>query len=121
MLAGSLTPKWIAFAQQESRPSADASLSALGLHAQSPSAAEGKPAFDVASVKRNADPDGPHVFQALAGGRVNLLNQTVRELIYSAYRTQDHQIIGGPDWLNADRFDIAAKAEGNAPPPQMLP
>ncbi|HEV3311471.1 MAG TPA: M56 and DUF3738 domain-containing protein [Chloroflexota bacterium] len=88
--------------------------------ALTPAVAGGKPAFDVASVKRNMDPDGPHLFQALPGGRVNLINQTVRELIYSAYQTQDYRIIGGPGWLQSDRFDIVAKAERDAPPPQML-
>ena len=90
------------------------------LKAQTPSVAGGKPAFEAASVKQNQDPNGPRFFQAQPGGRVNLINQTVRALIYSSYQMQDYQIIGGPDWLNVDRFDVIAKAEGNPPPSQML-
>jgi uncharacterized protein (TIGR03435 family) len=85
-----------------------------------PAAAGDQPSFEVASVKRNGQPDGPRLFQALPGGRVNLVNQTVRELIYSAYQTQEYRIIGGPAWLSEDRFDIAASAGTDAPPPQML-
>jgi uncharacterized protein (TIGR03435 family) len=95
-------------------------VSAPRLRAQAPAAAGGSPAFAVASVKPNANADGPRLFQALPGGRVNLVNQTVRELIFSAYQTQDYQVLGGPDWLRRDRFDVVARAEGDASPPQML-
>jgi uncharacterized protein (TIGR03435 family) len=38
-------------------------------------------------------------------------------LIRNAYQMQDFQIIGAPDWIKTDRFDINAKAEGLATPP----
>ena len=34
------------------------------------------------------------------------------------YQVQDFQIVGGPAWLNTDRFDVIAKAEGDVPPPE---
>lgn len=37
---------------------------------------------------------------------------TLHSLIRSAYRVQDAQIVGGPDWIDADRFTI--EAEGDA-------
>ena len=31
-------------------------------------------------------------------------------MIRNAYQLQNFQIVGGPDWLNTDRFDVTAKA-----------
>jgi uncharacterized protein (TIGR03435 family) len=92
------------------------------LSAQSP----GSPAFEVASVKPNksGDPNGSTNFQP--GGRYTARNMAVRALIREAYRLQGFQIVGGPDWVASDRFDIQAKAEGDLPdsadggPPQAL-
>jgi uncharacterized protein (TIGR03435 family) len=42
-------------------------------------------------------------------GRVNIVNTTLRAVLRLSYRLQDYQIIGGPDWLNSDRFDIQAR------------
>jgi uncharacterized protein (TIGR03435 family) len=78
----------------------------LTLHAQSPG---DKLAFEVTSVKPVNDVRtvGGGGFQP--GGRYVVTNLSVRVLIRSAYRIQDMQIVGGPDWLGADRFDIQAK------------
>lgn len=95
-------------------------LTAPAYQTLTPAVAGGQPAFEVASVKRNLDPDAPRLFQAQPGGGVNLLNQTVRQLIYSAYQLQDYQVLGGPEWLSTDRFDIVAKAAGAAPLPERL-
>jgi uncharacterized protein (TIGR03435 family) len=50
------------------------------------------------------------------GGRYTATNVTLRTLLKSAYGLHDDQLIGGPGWIDADRFDIAAKAEGYATP-----
>ena len=42
-----------------------------------------------------------------------MTNVTLRLMIRNAYRVQDSQIAGGPDWLNTARFDVTAKADGN--------
>ncbi len=78
------------------------------------------PAFDVASIKENGNPDGPRLFSPQPDGGITIVNQTLRQLIYSAYQTQDYRIIGGPDWLNTVRFDISAKAAPDTPLPQRL-
>jgi uncharacterized protein (TIGR03435 family) len=38
-------------------------------------------------------------------------NSTLKRCIMVAYGVGPNQIFGGPDWLDSDRFEIAAKAE----------
>jgi uncharacterized protein (TIGR03435 family) len=47
---------------------------------------------------------------------------TLKLLMTIAYRVQDFQISGGPNWIGSDRFDIVAKAEegSNSKIPEML-
>jgi uncharacterized protein (TIGR03435 family) len=40
-------------------------------------------------------------------------------LIASAYGLESEKVQGGPNWLDTDRFDIAAKAPVNTPPAQV--
>jgi len=44
------------------------------------------------------------------GGSVELRGGTMLDLIEAAYRVHENEVIGGPGWLNTDRFDISAKA-----------
>jgi uncharacterized protein (TIGR03435 family) len=87
----------------------------LQLHAQAPGA--GRPAFEVASVKPNKSRDGQPGGGLTPGGRLTFENATLRDLVTLAYQLQDgslrhdSQISGGPSWINADRFDIVAKAD----------
>jgi bla regulator protein blaR1 len=77
--------------------------------APSPAAAE-RPSFEVASVKPNTSGDRAVRIIMQPGGRLDATNATLRMLVRNAYRVQDFQIVGGPDWMNSDRFDIVAKA-----------
>ena len=90
--------------------------------APTPAVAGGSPAFDVVSVKRNPEPGTNNPLSPPVGGRLVLRNQTVRGLISSSYGVQDYLIIGGPNWLRTDGFDIDARVEATPPPPapQML-
>jgi len=69
-----------------------------------------KPQFDVATVRPNKSGEQNASLGARPGGRLIAANQTVRNLIRNAFNVQPFQLIGGPDWLDADRFDIQAKA-----------
>jgi len=75
------------------------------LDAQAPSNAM----FEVASVKPNKSGDG-RVMLGLQPGRLNATNVPLRMLLRQAFNVQEFQIVGGPDWLTSDRFDIIAKA-----------
>jgi uncharacterized protein (TIGR03435 family) len=91
-------------------------LTAPRLQAQSQAADTGSPAFEVASVKPNKAGDGRILFRMQPGGRFTATNVPLRELIRVAYGIQNTQLVGGPDWIGSERFDIVAKAEGDIPP-----
>jgi uncharacterized protein (TIGR03435 family) len=67
-----------------------------------------KPSFEVASVKANTRL-GPSVLNK-AGSRFVATALPLRPLIMEAYRVRDFQILGGPNWINDDQWDIEAKA-----------
>jgi uncharacterized protein (TIGR03435 family) len=74
--------------------------------------------FEVASVKPNTSGRGPMGI-AIQGCRFVALNVTLRMVLQYAYRPAggrlpNNQIIGGPEWMDSDRFDIQAKPEGEA-------
>ena len=91
-------------------------LHPLWLRAQSAAPAVANQAFEVASVKPNKSGDGRIFFQMQPGGRFTATNVPLRELIRFAYGIQTFQLVGGPDWIGSERFDIVAKAEGDLPP-----
>jgi bla regulator protein blaR1 len=78
--------------------------------------------FEAASIKPSA-PMGMGMVkvgvQMLPGGRVSMSGVTAKFLIQQAYGVREFQIIGGPDWLGSDRYDITAKPEGAATPEQV--
>jgi uncharacterized protein (TIGR03435 family) len=88
----------------------------LGAQDQAPPAPASPRVFEVASVKQNKSGDNFIRFGLQPGGRFNAQNVPARELIRFAYNVQPFQIEGGPGWLNSDRFDVTAKAEGDVPP-----
>ncbi|HVQ15004.1 MAG TPA: TIGR03435 family protein [Vicinamibacterales bacterium] len=78
------------------------------------------PAFEVASIKENVSASENASVRAQPGGRVSVNNNSLRNIIRNAYNVQNYQIVGGPDWINTTRWDIAAKAPDDAPPQQLL-
>ena len=70
--------------------------------------AAGIPTFDVASVKPNHSSDTESASVVQPGGRYIATNVTVRMLVKSAYGLHDTQLVGGPSWINSERFDISA-------------
>jgi uncharacterized protein (TIGR03435 family) len=92
-----------------------ASAMTLNLIAQQP-AGEPSPTFEVASVRPNMSGDNKTSSQTLPGGRYNAINNLPRQLIMRAYGLQDQQLVGAPDWISSERFDIVAKAEGELGP-----
>src|SRR5439155_23610998 len=50
----------------------------------------------------------------LRAGRYDVRSATLVELIRLAYGVDDERILGGPSWLENDRFDVLAKAPAGA-------
>jgi uncharacterized protein (TIGR03435 family) len=69
--------------------------------------------FEVASVKPSkADPTSSNSSGIKTGhDRLDASNVTLKRCIMGAYGVGPHQILGGPDWLASDRFEITAKAD----------
>jgi uncharacterized protein (TIGR03435 family) len=88
------------------------------LGAQTPSS----PAFEVASVKPNKTGDQRVMIGIQPGGRFNASNVPLRMLLRQAFNVQEFQLVGGPDWLGSERFDVVAKApEGDFNADAMRP
>jgi uncharacterized protein (TIGR03435 family) len=82
--------------------------------------------FDVASVKQNRTLDAARRLSLSPTG-FNATNVTLKELIRAAYGLQalaaSSQIVGGPNWIDSDRFDVAGRIESGSsatPPAQVL-
>jgi uncharacterized protein (TIGR03435 family) len=91
----------------------------LGAASETQSAGQATaPTFEVASIKRNNSGE-PFTSRRLMPGGTQFINVPARQLIQGAYGMQPFQVIGGPDWITSDRFDITAKAEGAPSPEQM--
>jgi uncharacterized protein (TIGR03435 family) len=71
--------------------------------------------FEVTSVKPRTTQPAPGEFggiHALPGGqRYEARFVPLKLMIKLMYKITDSQIVGGPDWINTDRFDVDAKAE----------
>jgi uncharacterized protein (TIGR03435 family) len=98
-----------------------AAVAAASAQAPSPpqSADEPAPVFEVASVKPYKQTTNERLFMTSTPGRFNATGIPLRLLILSAYRLSPYQIVGGPGWLDSDRFDIAAKAPDGSRPDQI--
>jgi uncharacterized protein (TIGR03435 family) len=87
------------------------------LAAQAPQEPAGGWAFEVASIKPNNSGDG-RVMMQTQPGRMTMTNVPLKLLIRQAYQLQDSQIVGGPNWISSDHFDVIAKMpEGFQPTP----
>jgi uncharacterized protein (TIGR03435 family) len=78
-----------------------------------------KPAFALADIHTSAHTTNPNPFMSggvLRGGRYDLRNATMVDLIKTAWNVDADTVLGGPNWLETDRFDVIAKAAPNTPP-----
>jgi len=73
------------------------------------------PSFEVATIKPSK-PDTPGQSITVRGRTFGTLNQTVASMMTFAFGLHPDQIVGGPQWLRTDRFDISAEPEGSGMP-----
>ena len=81
-----------------------------------------RPAFEVASIRPSAGPGrGPDRFSGfriVPGSRsIEMRDVTLRMLVTYAYKVEDFQVVGWPNWVDSDHYDIQAKAEDNTAAP----
>jgi len=81
-----------------------------------PMPADADPAFEVATIKPNHS--GVMGLQALTfKGRTFITdNSSLADLIMFAYSVQMKQVIGAPDWIEKDRYDISATPDQEGTP-----
>lgn len=78
--------------------------------------------FEVATVRANKSGDGNGMMRQQPGGRLVATNMPLRPLITFAYQLAGYQLVGGPAWLDAARFDISAKMDdAQRETPQAVP
>jgi bla regulator protein blaR1 len=93
-----------------------APLRAVGTISQAP--AQPRLEFEVASVKKNLSGNQGGSFGGRPGGQIVVTNNTLRNIIRNVWNLQNFQIVGGPEWINQDRWDINAKAPESPIQPQ---
>jgi uncharacterized protein (TIGR03435 family) len=79
------------------------------------------PTFEVATIKPNNS--GATSMQGLTVNGRNFATRasSLADLISFSYQVQTKQIVGGPDWIDKDRFDIAAVPDiDGAPNPEQV-
>ena len=83
---------------------------------QLPGAASSRPSFEVVSIKPNKSGVGGYVTSYRPGGLYVGTNVSLKSLVMEAYRLQEYQLVGGPNWRDTEKFDIQARAEAAAAP-----
>jgi uncharacterized protein (TIGR03435 family) len=78
--------------------------------------------FEVADIKpSNASNLDLRKARILPGGRLDVPNATLKELIIFAYGVQENAITGLAKWMDNDRFDVVAKAPADSSPQTLRP
>jgi uncharacterized protein (TIGR03435 family) len=98
-------------------------LCALGCVASVAAQNPAPPSFEAASIKANVSGGPRQGMGTMPGGRVVITNLTLRQIVRNAFGSSDIEVVGGPDWIGIDRWDInatAGSADADAVVPQML-
>lgn len=69
------------------------------------------PEFAVATVRPSKADSGSTSGIHTGHGKLDGENVTLKRCIMGAYGVGPNQVSGGPDWVDSERFDIAAKAD----------
>jgi uncharacterized protein (TIGR03435 family) len=87
---------------------------------QAASAPPKLPEFEVATVKPNAK-GGMMGLYTYPGGRIFCGLCSLQLMIVYAFDVRELQIVGGPNWTNNERYDVAALPPENSPARNLKP
>jgi bla regulator protein blaR1 len=76
-----------------------------------PAASTPAPSFEVASIKVNHSADRGAMIRFAPGGRFTANNVALKGLLEQAYRVKDSQLVGAPNWIETEHYDIDAKMD----------
>jgi uncharacterized protein (TIGR03435 family) len=87
-------------------------------------AQQAKTAFEIASIRPQREAVDPPKIRGAApraapGGVFSATRTNVLSLVRFAYDLKPHQVLGGPDWVRRDMFQIDARAGFDAPAHQI--
>ena len=69
------------------------------------------PTFEVAAIRpANPDSESGTLVNLTPGGGLRAVNATLKDLIETGYQVRSFQILGGPPWTAAAKYDITATA-----------
>jgi uncharacterized protein (TIGR03435 family) len=71
--------------------------------------------FEVASIRPSQPGTAEDARVRISGDRLEIHAYTVRDILDWLNGFQLHRVVGGPDWMGTDRYDIQAKANGSVP------
>jgi uncharacterized protein (TIGR03435 family) len=78
-----------------------------------------QPGFEIADVRIHPHSSNPNIYMTggvLRNGRYDLRKATMLDLIATAWSVDPDTVVGGPSWLEWERFDIAARAPAGTSP-----
>ncbi len=85
-----------------------------------------RPAFEVATIRLNPECAGGGGHEQLSRGKVGVECVSLRDYIRVAFgafgrdpNAKPPEVLGGPTWIYTDRYDIVAKAAGDADMTEM--
>jgi uncharacterized protein (TIGR03435 family) len=77
--------------------------------------ADNSPYFDAVDVHNSPSGAIPYMRGGYyRGGRLELRSAEMLDLIYFAYGVEFDKVVGGPNWIESDRFDVIASAPVDA-------
>ena len=80
-----------------------------------PMAANAVPVFEVATIKPSK-PDAQGRGFLVKGRHFSTINTSVSNLMAFSYNLHPRQIVGGPPWLDSEKFDLEAQPDGEGQP-----